>query len=67
MYYTLLVQWEQGGPWSPEFGDYDIDSVISEQFDYMDTYGLRKRQTVILKCKDDSMEALSEAKAKANI
>jgi hypothetical protein len=67
MYYALMIQWDKGGDWSPEFGDYDLDSVIYERFNYMDTYDIYKRQTVILKCRDDSMEALSEARAKANI
>lgn len=63
MYYTLLVQWEQGGPWSPEFGDYVKDVVVKERKNFLESYDLRKRQTIIVTCVDDTQAALTEAMA----
>ena len=66
MYYTLLVQWEQGGPWSPEFGDYVKDVVVKERKSFLESYDLRKRQTIIVTCVDDTLAALTEAMANIN-
>jgi len=66
MYYTLLVQWEQGGPWSPEFGDYVKDVVVKERKNLLESYDLRKRQTIIVACVDDTQVALTEAMANIN-
>jgi hypothetical protein len=63
MYYTLLVQWEQNGPWSPEFGDYVKDVVVKERKNFLESYDLRKRQTIIVTCVDDTQAALTEAMA----
>jgi len=66
MYYTLLVQWEQGGPWSPEFGDYVKNVVVAERGNYVESYDLRKKQTMIVACVDDTQAALTEAMANIN-
>jgi len=66
MYYTLLVQWEQGGPWSQEFGDYVKDVVVKERKSLLESYDLRKRQTIIVTCVDDTQAALTEAMANIN-
>jgi hypothetical protein len=66
MYYTLLVQWEQGGPWSPEFGDYVKRAVVEERGNYVESYDLRKKQTMIVACVDDTQAALTEAMANIN-
>jgi len=66
MYYTLLVQWEQGGPWSPEFGDYVKGVVAEERKSLLESYDLRKRQTIIVSCVDDTQAALTEAMASIN-
>ena len=66
MYYTLLVQWEQGGPWSPEFGDYVKRVVVEERGNYVGSYDLRKKQTMIVACVDDTHAALTEAMANIN-
>ena len=66
MYYTLLVQWEQNGPWSPEFGDYVKDVVVAERKNFLESYDLRKRQTIIVTCVDDTQAALTEAMANIN-
>ena len=66
MYYTLLVQWEQGGPWSPEFGDYVKRVVVEERGNYVQSYDLRKKQTMIVACVDDTQAALTEAMASIN-
>lgn len=32
-YYTMFVRWEEGDPWTPEFGDYELETVRQELFD----------------------------------
>jgi len=62
-YYYLLIKWPELNEWSIEFGDYDKETVVDERLSYLDSYDLRKRQTKILKCEDDSKEAFEAALA----
>jgi hypothetical protein len=60
-YYYLLIKWPELKEWSIEFGDYDKDTVVSERLSYLESYEISKRQTMILKCEDDSTEAFAKA------
>lgn len=47
-YYTLVTRdTETGFKWFPQFGDYDRETVESEQQDYVD-HGTRKADTKIV-------------------
>jgi hypothetical protein len=37
-YFTLVVK-EPNGPWSPQFGDYERDTVVEEMADYKQHVG----------------------------
>jgi hypothetical protein len=64
-YYTLAVQWEKGGRYSPEFGDYDLECVNDERDDMMYSYNLSGRQIKVIKTSADQ-SAIDQAISKLN-
>lgn len=56
-YFTLVVKWDRGEDWCPEFGDYDRDVVRWEQTDsYYDAYA-----TKIIKTSTDDQAEIDAA------
>lgn len=55
-YYTLITRdWDneagEMGPWSPQFGDYDRETVQDEREEYLNEYS--SRDVKIIMSKDD--------------
>ena len=65
-YYTLAIQWEKGDRYSPEFGDYDLETVNDERDDLLNSwYDLKPKQIKVIKT-DCSLASIDEAISKLN-
>lgn len=64
-YHTLIViDGSPGCPWSPQFGDYDIETVKAERDDYREQ-GYKARELRIITT-DDSSSAIRDAIIRVN-
>lgn len=53
-YYTLFIRDSETGDWSPQFGDYDLQTVRDEKQDYRDN-GVKARDCKIIESKPDQV------------
>lgn len=62
-YYTLAIWNEFGRSWSPEFGDYDYQTVKSERDDYKD-HGMKAKYMIIFKTDYDAGQSAIDEQIK---
>lgn len=65
-YYTLAIQWEKGDRYSPEFGDFDLETVNDERDDLLNSwYDLKPKQIKVIKT-DCAQASIDQAIEKLN-